>query len=420
VGERIPPTTDAVEAALQRSDTGDRTNVKARSHAIDGLRALAALMVLVSHARALAGGRDETGSSGPFAAGVMLFFCISGYLIAGPFIEALVDGRPLPWLPGYTVRRIARIYPAYIIAFLAVVVVAPPVHGVRLWQYPVHLLLLQSWVPREAEAIFGVAWTLGLEVMFYLTVPLAALALRRRSTTVDVDHLARIMLGAYAFALAWGVVVALAYPAIGTHRVAPEWAIWARGIIVSKLVLFIPGALIALAQTKAASRSVTRRVFGAIVEHRALTIAAMCVLAFVALHLRGSRLVVFADTLAPFTWGAFYSVFLALIVSERVRLRPVWRILAPVGVVSYGVYLWHWVVRLAIARHTDGFVHGGKLAWGIDSIILLGLTLPLAIGSWVLVESTAMHRAAEWARNALTRKQAAAREPGARPVNVLG
>jgi len=403
------PGTNAVGAALQRSDTGDRTDVKARSLAIDGLRALAALMVLVSHARALAGRPDETGFSGPFAAGVMLFFAISGYLIAGPFIVALVEGHPLPWLPGYAVRRIARIYPAYIVAFVAIVIVAPPIRGIRLWQYPVHLLLLQSWVPGEAEKIFSVAWTLGQEIMFYLVVPVAAVAIRRRSTKVSVDRLALIMLGTYAFAVVWGVLVSLAFPPIGAHRIAPEWAIWGRGIIVSKLALFIPGALIALAQTKAAAMSATRRAFEAIVGRRGLTIVAMGALAFLALHLRTSRFVVFSDTLAPTTWGVFYSLLLALIVTERLRLRSVWRVLAPVGVVSYGVYLWHWVVRLAIVRHTDGLVHGGKLAWGIDSILLLGLTLPLAIGSWVLVERVAMHGAADWARTALTRKRASVR-----------
>src|SRR5262249_10509534 len=113
-------------------------------------------------------------------AGVLIFFSLSGYLIAGPFLRALVDGRPLPGIRSYLVRRVARIYPAYWLAFGAVLLLLWPPGGVRAYQVPVHLLLLQSSWPVNGEptAIFFVAWTLGVEMAFYAFVPLAAWALR--------------------------------------------------------------------------------------------------------------------------------------------------------------------------------------------------------------------------------------------------
>ena len=65
---------------------------------VDALRALAALMVLVSHAPQL-GGHDPVGLAklAPrLGVGVWIFFAASGYLIAGPFLRALLEGRATP------------------------------------------------------------------------------------------------------------------------------------------------------------------------------------------------------------------------------------------------------------------------------------------------------------------------------------
>jgi peptidoglycan/LPS O-acetylase OafA/YrhL len=89
---------------------------------VDALRAIAALMVLVSHAGALAL-VEPTGvakHASRLGVGVWIFFAASGYLIAGPFLRALLEGRSTPRVGRYALRRAVRILPAYWVALAAI------------------------------------------------------------------------------------------------------------------------------------------------------------------------------------------------------------------------------------------------------------------------------------------------------------
>ena len=50
--------------------------------------------------------------------GVGVFFVLSGFLIYRPFCEANVAGMPVPDLARYLVRRVLRIYPAYLVCLV--------------------------------------------------------------------------------------------------------------------------------------------------------------------------------------------------------------------------------------------------------------------------------------------------------------
>src|SRR5436309_6084224 len=122
-----------------------------RSANLDVVRAVAALMVLAAHAVALSVGpgnpslpRWADTAVAFLSNGVWLFFALSGYLIAGPFLRALVAGRAQPPATSYTVRRAARILPAYWIALAVAVVFATGSQLTHAWQLPVHGLLLQD------------------------------------------------------------------------------------------------------------------------------------------------------------------------------------------------------------------------------------------------------------------------------------
>src|SRR2546423_5768317 len=147
------------DVALRRDEAADRTKEANRSGVVDALRATAAMMVLVDHTGLIAAGPTPgtvaTAVRHMLAAGVFLFFVVSGYLIAGPFLRALVNGDPLPRIGAYAVRRAARIYPAYWVAFTAVLLLLYPAGGLRGYQLPVHLSLLHSSWPHvgEPEAI---------------------------------------------------------------------------------------------------------------------------------------------------------------------------------------------------------------------------------------------------------------------------
>ena len=98
--------------------------------------------------------------------------CISGYVISRPCLERLSTGEPLPSLPGYGRRRAARIFPLYWVA-LGAFIVSPVA---RALQPGSSRFTSSSQQPRSraARRVFSVAWTLTIEVLFYVCVPALA------------------------------------------------------------------------------------------------------------------------------------------------------------------------------------------------------------------------------------------------------
>ena len=84
--------------------------------------------------------------------------------------------------------------------------------------------------------------------------------------------------------------------------------------------------------------------------------------------------------------------------------------LAPIGLISYGIYLWHAVVRGALQAHALSWVPGvggGYFAWPFQVAFLLALTVPLAAASWLFLERPLLRSTAEW-----DRRRREARETG--------
>jgi peptidoglycan/LPS O-acetylase OafA/YrhL len=174
---------------------------------IEGLRATAAVSVLVYHAWRY-GSPDQTAppSIGPLtrimphlSLGVILFFTLSGFLLYRPFAAAVLRGVPLPAIRGYLHNRALRILPAYWVILLATGVLLPAAllrdgpNDMRLGslvEEPAklvnHLALIQSYDPETLLTGIGPAWSLVIEVAFYVTLPLLAVLaviLARRATT---------------------------------------------------------------------------------------------------------------------------------------------------------------------------------------------------------------------------------------------
>ncbi|HWF72457.1 MAG TPA: acyltransferase [Solirubrobacteraceae bacterium] len=397
----------AVDVALSRDEAVDRTAERNRSAVVDAVRALAALMVLVAHTSFIAN-NGYPGSVGyairqMLGAGVLIFFSLSGYLIAGPYLRALVEGRPLPRISSYFVRRAARIYPAYWIAFAAVLIFLWPPGGVRAYQFPVHLLLLQSSWPVNGEptSIFFVAWTLGVEAAFYTFVPLAALLLRavHRGPWRPSRLAAVVVVGAVASA-AWSYIAATQLAGDRSHLVL----LTEIGLQVW-LYFFCPGMIIALAATADGWGAFKR-----LMAMPWLTLPAAAVLWGAAYAMeRSSSPFLVENYQFVFVLGA--GVFLGTIVVAGSWITPIVRVLAPIGLISYGIYLWHDTVVQVIWKHTQIGFTGGPGAWLGDVVLVLAITLPIAVVSWFAVERPLMRRAAAWAR----RRSSAPPVPAAPP-----
>lgn len=157
-------------AGLIRSD---------RDEALDGLRGIAALMVVFYHCGV---GFNLPPFVIPGYAGVHLFFVLSGYLISRPFLQRLLSGQPLPSMRSYGVRRFIRIYPTYLVALVVFVAMryAGHLHPPSVLDILLHALLIFNWGdPASFFAINVAMWTLAIEAQFYVLLPVAAALAKR-------------------------------------------------------------------------------------------------------------------------------------------------------------------------------------------------------------------------------------------------
>jgi peptidoglycan/LPS O-acetylase OafA/YrhL len=362
------------------------------------VRALAALMVLAAHASFIANngypGAVGTALRQMLGAGVLIFFSLSGYLIAGPFLRALVEGRPLPRINTYFVRRAARIYPAYWIAFAAVLIFLWPPGGVKPYQFPVHLLLLQSSWPHAGEptSIFFVAYTLGVEAAFYVFVPLAALVLRAlHPTPWRPGRLAGVVVGA---AVASAVCAYVVGTKLDGHT--SVLALIAQIGLQNWLYAFCPGMIVALAAMSSADGA-GWRAFRRLMATPWVALPGAAALWGLAYAVETSSNVDLAFNY-QIVFVLASGLLLGGVVVAGPWINPVVRVLAPIGLISYGIYLWHDIVVDVVWKHTSIGLHGGPAAWLGDCVLVAVITLPLATLSWFAVERPCMRRAAAWAR----------------------
>jgi peptidoglycan/LPS O-acetylase OafA/YrhL len=171
---------------------------------IEGLRAIAASSIVVVHVWStsspdgvvLGSDRFSYGFSA-LSAGLTLFFTLSGFLLYRPFVAAIARGTPRQSIAAYLQNRALRILPAYwVILAIVVLVGAASIRlatgelGVGRLTDPLEFaqaaLLLQDYRPGTMVIGIGPAWSLAVEVVFYLTLPVLVLAagtLARRATT---------------------------------------------------------------------------------------------------------------------------------------------------------------------------------------------------------------------------------------------
>lgn len=172
---------------------------------VDGLRALAAMFVFVQHVWRFGSPDGFSPDIGPFDSvlshfrvGVTLFFVLSGFLLYRPFVAAIRDARPLPRFRSYFRSRALRILPAYWVilfatAFLLQTFLQRESVSHEDYRSPHDLgqlfgaiVFVQNYVPSWLQAGIGTAWSLNVEIVFYLVLPLLVLlagALASRART---------------------------------------------------------------------------------------------------------------------------------------------------------------------------------------------------------------------------------------------
>ena len=202
----------------------------------DGLRALAALSILVFHTATLSRAAEGESGLSPYLArlnvGVAIFFVISGFLLYRPFLTARAGGAPRIRWRDYARRRVLRIVPAYWVALtvLAIYPGLPGMFGPHSWIY---YAFGQDYAQNTEIQGLGPAWSLGCEVVFYALLPLIAAALARLSTSragrVSWPLELSVLLGLALLSGAWRAY-AVAHPGTPTSTFATTFAWFALGM----------------------------------------------------------------------------------------------------------------------------------------------------------------------------------------------
>ena len=151
--------------------------------ALDGVRAIAALMVVALHISEIAGvpwdvNRNPIATAFAFfgRVGVVLFFVLSGFLLFRPYARALLFQETWPSARTFYLRRIFRIWPGYYLT-LAVMILLFSRRYLQPAYWPQLGLFLTFFMDssqRTWQRIDGPFWTLAIEWQFYLLLPLIA------------------------------------------------------------------------------------------------------------------------------------------------------------------------------------------------------------------------------------------------------
>jgi peptidoglycan/LPS O-acetylase OafA/YrhL len=167
------------------------TTSPSRVSALTGLRAVAALLVVATHA-AFATGKLTHGYVGTIYArlevGVAIFFVLTGFLLFRPWVRAAARGSAPPDLSRYARHRVRRILPGYVVTVLAVfalysVFTPGPNPGQSAYGLLRYLTLTQIYTDDYLITLLHTGlsqmWSLAVEVAFYAVLPGLAYVLLR-------------------------------------------------------------------------------------------------------------------------------------------------------------------------------------------------------------------------------------------------
>jgi len=313
----------------------------AKLDSIQGLRALAVLLVIAYHY----GLPVKNGFIG-----VDVFFAISGFVITQSLLRNNT-GSKLQDLGNFYIKRIARLFPAFFVVFLftmlAVFLVYSPNVGVQQnaikGSLGAMLALSNFAIPRISGGYFGASgesnpflhtWSLSVEEQFYLIYPLLfffLIWLTKRNNSKKIQNLVTAIVILLSFSLTINLEPFSKISSIGTLTYfAPQARAWE----------FLLGCIVALNP----------------LAGKALGVLKPKLLRFIAIVV-----IVFFSILMPFNADtslflivipvASSALFLALCSSSLSgesqntdKQNPFTKSLVHLGDLSYSLYLWHWPI----------------------------------------------------------------------------
>jgi peptidoglycan/LPS O-acetylase OafA/YrhL len=347
---------------------------------LDGLRFVAISMVVLFHLNIYLLAKTSVYEHGKLAGqdwlcraafvgshGVELFFVISGFILALPFAAHHLTQAPVVSLRAYYLRRLTRLEPPYFATIFLLVALGALMYRATALPLNGHLLAslfyLHNLIYGAQSTALGVAWSLEIEVQFYLLVPVLTLVFAIR------DRLLRRSI------LCGSIVVSLALQALFLHG-NPRLSL----SIAAYLQFFLLGFLLAdffLIEWRFASK-----------HGLAWDMAALIGWPLLFYTLRFPAV---AHWAFPALLFVLYCAVFRGLVSNRIPSNP-W--ITAIGGMCYSIYLIHYEVISAVGRFTK---HVGQWlpnpAYLLLQLAMVGLAIVVVCGIYfVVLEKPCMRR----------------------------
>jgi peptidoglycan/LPS O-acetylase OafA/YrhL len=384
-----------------------------RFSTLDGIRALAATLVLLHHAGFHSGATYDSWW-GPYLSrmdvGVPIFFVLSGFLLYRPFLARQFASAPPPDTRGFYRRRFVRIYPGYWAAFLIQLVLgAITVAGVG--NFVFSFFLIHVYAPGWVVTGITQSWSLSTELGFYLLLPAWAWLGLRFTRGRTVNEQAMLLLAGC------GVLVALSLAfRVGMHVVSPGtalgWGSASRYWVFALADVFAVGMALAVLSAWADHRGIVRTATRRIARRTWPWWAAAVVLFVMVSTQLGLRSGLetagfWHETVRQlFYAGVGLCIVLPSALGDEeggvIRRVLAWGPIAYVGLVSYGIYLWHqafikwipqwmgWPPSAILPPDAPAGLFAGHF-WALAVGSFVG-SLAVAAVSYHLLEKPLMHR----------------------------
>ncbi len=369
---------------------------------VDSMRALACLWVLLFHAAFVTAFLQVDSVIQPFlaVAGIAptLFFIISGFLLYRPFARAHIAAEDTPDTSRYAWGRFLRVTPAYWVALTVVALVLGLDEVLSLSGAATYYGFAQIYDTDHAFSGIQQAWTLCVEVTFYAVLPIWALLIRSLRVS---DERRRLLLEFSALALLF--LASVAYKVWLLHRTDPSSLEGGPRFVPlpNYLDAFAVGMAAAVVSVWHERHGAFERPIAFVREHAgAIWIAAAVLTGLTGLWLGFTEP---GQTLSRLEfllrWEIQVLIALLLLIpaafaaTDSGRLT---RVLGSgpflfVGLVSYGLYLYHYAVIDLVDEHVVGPMSGGAT---VSFLVTLAIALPVgmlaAAASYYAIERPAL------------------------------
>lgn len=378
---RIPPQPPTLPPSEVKGKSAPAAGGALELVDLGGFRGVAAISVIIFHAYQFCRGGGETPYEGTFFGHILgafdgmisWFFLVSGFLLYLPMATRVRDGRTQRSAKATLLRRGLRILPLYYTAVIVVWAARNPGLPGDWLDLLEHLTFTQVYDSRRVFYTIGPAWSLAVEVHFYLFLALVAAWLRRRQThRLPPAHRWRMLyLPAYLLiAVSAGWVVYSVWIVDAAHQ---QWAYWFCPQNYANNFGF--GMIIAIFYVR----------WG---RERPISAGLACALRFVACGLVVAGALVRGNDAASLeAFSMLNSVGFAVLFAASVLTSPEsrWRrffatpVLVWLGMISYSVYLWHEPILLLVLDRYHLVSHApAAFPWVAALLVAAGV-----LGGWL-------------------------------------